>query len=235
MNYFILMAFLLTSTVSFAQNTRVQNFTSAKKIIKKYPELNKETLYCGCKIVNNKVDMASCGYVPPSKSARAGRIEIEHVVAHSFMARSFKYDKAKCGKKNKRKCLEDTYPELSFMVSDLYNLYPEDGLVNAIRSNKPHEEIDKSDVSFGKCDIKTNKRSFTPRSEAKGIVARIYLYMQQSYPKMNIISNKNKKLYDAWDKIYPVTKEECERVRLIKKLQLNENSVVESRCKEKNL
>lgn len=221
---------LIISLPAFAQNTRVPDFNNAKKILKKFDIFNQETLYCGCKISGNKVDKSSCGYQEPKSSPRAGRVEWEHVVPHSFMARSFKYDKKACGKKAKRNCLEDSYPELSFMVSDLYNLFAEDGYINALRSNKPIEELSSSDVSFGKCDIKMNKRGFTPRKEVKGQVARVFLYMQSAYPKVNIISNKNQKLYEAWDKMYPVSKSECERVKFIEKLQNNENKIVKPQC-----
>lgn len=229
---FILLA---TSTV-FAQNTRIPDFNNSKKILKKFPIFNEETLYCGCKIVNTKyVDKESCGYVPPSDSSRAGKIEWEHVVPASALSEGIAYNKSVCGKKSKRTCLEQNDPEYARRTADLYNLYAEDGLVNMLRSDKPQEELTSSDKSFGKCDIKIGKHGFTPRKEAKGIVARTYLYMDKAYPTAHLISNKNRKLYDAWNKMYPVSKKECERAKFIEKLQNNENSFVKKPCQEKSL
>lgn len=226
----------LFSLNSYAQNTRIPNFNNSKKILKKFEIFNKETLYCGCAIKNEKyVDKESCGYVPPSSSTRGGKVEWEHVVPASALSEGIAYNKSICGKKNKRTCLETSDPEYAFRTADLYNLYAEDGLVNMLRSDKPHEELSTSDKSFGKCDIKINKHGFTPRKEAKGIVARTYLYMDKAYPSAHVISNKNRKLYDAWNKMYPVTKEECSRAKFIESLQKNENSFVKLPCQEKKL
>jgi deoxyribonuclease-1 len=43
-----------------------------------------------------------------------------------------------------------------------------------------------------------------PRPEAKGEIARTYMYMERAYPGHGIISNKNEKLFQAWDKADPV-------------------------------
>lgn len=228
-----MLSFLIST--AGAQNTRIPNFNNSKKILKKFPIFNEETLYCGCKIVGAKVDMASCGYVPPSTSKRAGKVEWEHVVPASALSQGVAYNKSLCGKKSKRACLENKVPDYARRTADLYNLYAEDGLVNQIRSDKPQEELTDSEKSFGKCDIKTNKRGFTPRKEAKGIVARIYLYMDQAYPQAHVVSNKNRKLYEAWNKMYPVSKKECERVKFIEKLQQNENIFVKKPCQELKL
>jgi deoxyribonuclease-1 len=226
---------LIISIPSYAQNNRIPNFNNSKKILKKFPIFNNETLYCGCKISGNKVDISSCGYVPPSTSKRAGKVEWEHVVPASALSQGIEYNKALCGKKSKRTCLEEKVPDFAKRTADLYNLYAEDGLINQIRSDKPQEELVSSDKSFGKCDIKTTKHGFTPRKEAKGIVARIYLYMNEAYPSAHVISNKNKKLYDAWNKMYPVTKAECERVKFIENLQQNENAFVKKPCMDSKL
>lgn len=221
---------------SFAQNTRVNDFNSAKKILKKFPLFSEETLYCGCKIKNAKiVDKKSCGYVPPSNSSRAGKVEWEHVVPASALSEGIAYNKSLCGKKSKRSCLEDLDPEYAKRTADLYNLYAEDGLINMLRSDKPQEELTSSDKSFGKCDIKVGKHGFTPRKEAKGIVARTYLYMNNAYPTAHIISNKNKKLYEAWNKMYPVTQKECSRAKFIESLQKNENTFVKKPCQDLGL
>ena len=140
----------LLSISALAQNNRIPNFNNSKKILKKFPIFNEETLYCGCKISGNKVDTASCGYIPPSASKRAGKVEWEHVVPASALSQGIEYNKSLCGKKSKRACLEAKVPDYAFRTADLYNLYAEDGLINQIRSDKPQEEVVSSEKSFGK-------------------------------------------------------------------------------------
>lgn len=223
---------LLLLNFSEAQNTRVPDFNSSKKILKRFDIFNQETLYCGCKIKNgNQVDPSSCGYVPPSNSKRALKVEWEHIVPASSLSEGIAYNKSLCGKKSKRACLESTNKDYSFRTADLYNLVAEDGLINLLRSDKPMEELTASERNFGKCNIKVNKRGFTPRPEAKGFVARTYLYMNKAYPSTHVVSNKNRKLYEAWNKMYPVNKAECERAKKIESLQLNANDFVKEPCK----
>lgn len=116
------------------------------------------------------------------------------------------------------------------MEGDMYNLWPEVGEINALRSNFSMAELDKSEVNFGKCNIKLAKRKFEPSDEAKGIVARVYLYMEQAYPGRGIISDKNQKLFEAWDLRFPPTAWECERGRAIQSIQGNSNIILRNRC-----
>jgi deoxyribonuclease-1 len=55
--------------------------------------------------------------------------------------------------------------------------------------------------------------------------------MHGAYPGHGIISGKNRKLFDAWSAQDPVDRWECERARLIQKLQRNENTVVTDACR----
>jgi deoxyribonuclease-1 len=65
---------------------------------------------------------------------------------------------------------------------------------------------------------------------AKGTVARAYLYMDAAYPEHGVVSNKNRKLFEAWDKTHPVEPWECDLYREIKKAQGNENPILAERC-----
>lgn len=230
MSYVFLMVSLLFSISAFAQNTRITDFNSSKKILKRFEIFNQETLYCGCKVNGNKIDPKECGYVPSSSSTRALKVEWEHIVPASALSEGIAYNKSLCGKKSKRTCLEQTDKSYAYRTADLYNLVPEDGLLNQLRSDKPMEELVASDKSFGKCNVKVSKRGFTPRPEAKGFVARTYMYMDKAYPTAHVISNKNRKLYEAWNKMFPVTKSECQRAKKIESLQLNENEFVKKPC-----
>ena len=57
---------------------------------------------------------------------------------------------------------------------------------------------------FGECRTKIEDRKIEPRPEVRGEIARTYFYMERAYPGHGIISNKNEKLFQAWDKADPV-------------------------------
>jgi len=69
----------------------------------------------------------------------------------------------------------------------------------------------------------------------RGDVARTYQYMDAAYPGHGIISGKNRKLFEAWAAQDPVDAWECERARLIAKIQGNENAIVIEACKRAGL
>jgi deoxyribonuclease I len=56
--------------------------------------------------------------------------------------------------------------------------------------------------------------------------------MDAMYPGSGIISKKNRKLFEAWNKLDPVDQWECERARLIEKVQRNENPFIKKGCKQ---
>jgi len=56
--------------------------------------------------------------------------------------------------------------------------------------------------------------------------------MDAAYPGHGVISNKNQKLFKAWDEQDPVDKWECERNKRIEQIQGNENPFVKSVCVE---
>ncbi|MBK7962455.1 MAG: endonuclease [Bdellovibrionales bacterium] len=66
---------------------------------------------------------------------------------------------------------------------------------------------------FGSCRAKIEDRKFEPMDFAKGVVARTYMNFENRYPGHGVVSDKNRKLYEAWDKMYPVTPLECRRWR----------------------
>ena len=55
--------------------------------------------------------------------------------------------------------------------------------------------------------------------------------MDSVYPGRGIISKKNRKLFDTWNKSVPVDEWECERAKRIEKIQGNRNEIVIERCK----
>ena len=61
-------------------------------------------------------------------------------------------------------------------------------------------------------------------------IARTYMYMDSVYQGRKIITKKNRKLFDTWDKSDPVDEWECERARRIEKIQGNRIDVVMENC-----
>lgn len=242
--------FLLVVLVGFtlsAQergNTRIDSFSKAKRILAKLYQNHQVTFYCGCSYKGKQVNHSSCGYKPKrpfyksgKKNTRAYRIEWEHVVpAHAFgqSFREWREGDPKCiSKKGKRfkgrKCAK-TNETFRRMEADLYNLLPAIGEVNGNRSNYSMAIIPGEIRKYGDCDVEIEGRKVEPRPAIRGDIARIYMYMDGVYPGHGVISRKNRKLFAAWDKRDPVDTWECERARIIKKVQGNENSIVKRRC-----
>ena len=116
------------------------------------------------------------------------------------------------------------------MQADMFNLYPAIGEVNGRRSNYSMAIIKGEKREFGKCDVEIKSRKVEPREEIRGEIARTYLYMHSVYPGRGIISKKNRKLFDAWNKSDPLDEWECERAKRIEKIQGNRNKVVIGNC-----
>ncbi len=218
----------------------VRNFEEAKKLLmeKVYYD-HRETFYCGCSFDEHKrIDLASCGYVPRKDPKRASRLEWEHVVpAHAFGQSFIEWREGHpdCVDKNGRpfkgrRCARLVNDEFRRMEADLYNLYPAIGEVNADRSNYSMAEIPGEKREYGDCDVEIENGKIEPREAIRGIVARTYLYMDETYPGHGVISHKNRKLFEAWNELYPVTEWECERMRRIEAVQKTENRILKEAC-----
>jgi deoxyribonuclease I len=228
-----------------AGNTQVQSFEKAKRTLAR--EINADhriTIYCGCAYsATGRMDFTGCGYVPKQDEERAHRLEWEHVVPAEAFGQSFpewRDGSPECvnskGHEFKgRECARKASVAFRYMEADMYNLYPEIGELNALRSNLPMGELQDETHSFGRCDVKLSDGAFEPRPEVRGDVARTYLYMNAAYPKRGIISRKNKKLFAAWSEMDPVDGWECERARRIEKAQGNVNQLVAALCRKAGL
>ncbi len=221
-------------------NERIRSFRDAKKIAARLRVGRELTLYCRCRYAGKRIDFESCGFVSARDSRRAKSMEWEHVVPAEAFGQSFvewregaPFCRTKKKKYKGRRCAGKN-PEFARMEADLYNLFPEVGEVNALRSNFSMAEIGAlgrfTGTSFGGCRARISESKFEPMDFAKGTVARVYLYMDGAYPGHGIISDKNRKLFAAWDRMYPVEAWECDLYRKIKEAQGNENPVLAERC-----
>ncbi|MBT1444237.1 endonuclease [Shewanella sp. JM162201] len=227
-----MLALLLASCASASQSRgqHPESFTEAKKVAQKiYQKLPMQSFYCGCDIKPNgkrwEVDFESCGYQVRKDANRAGRIEWEHIVP----AWEFGHQR-QCWQQDGRKGCAKTDPVFVKMEADLHNLVPAIGEVNGDRSNFRFSQWNASASQYGLCDmaIDFKGRRAQPPAHTRGQIARSYLYMQQTYGLR--IASAQLKLFQAWDKSYPVDTIECQRDALIAQRQGNHNPFVQRQC-----
>jgi len=217
--------------ISYSGNLQIENFAEAKKLLRKFYAQNSfETFYCGCTFSGSHVNLASCPFQPSSpKSRRAKRIEWEHVVPASQFGQYFpswkkghKNCKNAYGKNFKgRRCAQLVSQKYRLIEADLYNLVPAIGEVNALRSNHPVGILKEGKNLLKGCETKIYNEKIEPRPEVRGLMARIYLYMDKTYPGYEIINSENKNLLESWAKEYPPNEQEIKRNQYIEKVQGN--------------
>lgn len=240
MKYTLLTALIIGVSVSACAggNTQVDSFVVAKKYLKTIYADHRETFYCKAPFLKDNTVILPEGFTTPKHGKRAKRIEWEHIVPAENFGRTFaewREGHPDCVDKKGnpfkgRKCADKVNADFRFMQADMYNLVPAIGAVNALRSNYNFTQLS-ADVSntFGSCAMKIDDRKVEPPAYTKGMIARTYFYMETAYPRFRI--NKSmKQLMQVWDKQYPVTPWECERVKRIEKIQKNVNQIVSDRC-----
>ena len=247
----ILLSVVLFPTLALAQsnegNITNPSFSKAKKIMQKQIYTNAadmKTIYCGADFNSDKYITLPAGFSTEVYKKRVKRWEAEHVVPAENFGRAFSewrdgaavciYSKGKAFKG--RKCAEKANKEYRLMQSDLYNLYPAIGAVNAARQNYNYVMLPKTASkdyrSFGSCNMLIDKKDHDaqPPERARGVIARTYMYFDAVYPKYKM-SNQQRQLMTVWDKQYPVSRWECNRAEKIQKIQGNVNPILASRCK----
>jgi deoxyribonuclease I len=233
-------ASLLYLPAHAAGNTKIQSFSKAKKLLLKVVYVDHlKTFYCGCSFDDHKqINLGACGYKPKTRSKRVERIEWDHLVPAESFGQAFKEwrdGQPNCVDSKQRsfkgrKCAEKVNPTYRYMQSDMFNLVPSEGEINGLRENFSMAMIPSDQREFGSCRVKISDRKFEPPPDVRGDIARTYLYMDKAYPGYGIISEKNRKLFEAWSKEDPVDAWECTRARRIKELQGNANEFVEQAC-----
>lgn len=190
----------------FQASQAPRTFSEAKKIAWKIYEERPVDFYCGCKYEGNRIDLKSCGYSVRKDANRAGRVEWEHVVPAWMIGHQ-----RQCWQKGGRDNCTDNDPEFAAAEADLHNLVPSVGEVNGDRSNFALGMSTEKPTQYGQCQtvVDFKGKVAMPREEVRGAAARIYLYMANQY-KLRL-SSQDRKTYEAWNKMYPVT--EWERWR----------------------
>ncbi len=238
---------LIVLTLTLTANSTINSFSKSKKILKKIYNGHQVTFYSNCnynyKDKKNMIVRKSCGYEPRNErtkkgkvNQRARRIEWEHVIPAENFGRQFscwREGASKCMKSNGksykgRKCCSKVNAKFKYMESDLLNLVPAVGELNADRSNFRYGMIQGEQRRYGKSidfEVDFKKRLAEPRDDIKGNIARTYFYFEEQYGMK--ISKKDKKMLNAWHKLDLVDKWEIERNMRINKFQGNSNRFVE--------
>lgn len=202
-------AFLLLTSAAIAEPT---SFSSAKKKLATKVYTDKDiTFYCGCDLTYKDKkgkpwltpDHSACGFTPRKQPKRAARIEWEHVMPAWYFGHQ-----RQCWQDGGRKnCRKDS--EFKKMEANMHNLVPAIGEVNGDRSNFSLTMVSsKIAPQYGQCDmiVDFKARKAQPTSSRRGDIARVYFYMADKYNLR--LSSQDLKMYTAWDKQDPVTKDE---------------------------
>ncbi|SGZ17490.1 endonuclease [Moritella viscosa] len=237
----LLLILSFSSLSSIAANQTIDSFSKAKKILEREVYQNhRVTLYCNAEFDSKKKVTPPKEFHTDKYVKRAKKIEWEHVVPAENFGRTFEEwrsgNKLCVNSKGKsfkgRKCAEKVNKEYRYMQSDMFNLYPAIGAVNALRSNYNFTMLPAEKSDFGSCNMKIDNRKAEPPESARGRIARTYLYMEDTYSRYKM-SKSQRQLMNAWDKMYPVTEWECQRAKTIAQLQGNKNNVVQSQCENR--
>ena len=233
----------LYPSCTLAANQEIDSFNKAKRLLETqvYND-HRTTIYCGAEFDTEKKVIPPKGFTSTKYINRSEKIEWEHVVPAENFGRTFnewreghKLCVNSQGKPFKgRRCAEKVNTEYRYMQSDMYNLYPAIGAVNALRSNYNFTVLPAAQSDFGSCDMKIENSKAEPPERARGQIARTYLYMESAYKRYSM-SKAQRQLMNAWDKMYPITAWECLRADKIYKIQNNENTIVKSRCDSKGM
>lgn len=205
---------------------KVDSFGRAKRMMAKVFAGNQITFYCGCRYQGKTIDHGSCGYEPIKTGGRADRMEWEHVVPAFAFGQSFpewRDGHPDCvdsrGRPYKgRRCARKVSRQFRQMEADLYNLQPAIGEINGRRGHYAMGMIPGEERRFGDCDVEIEDRTIEPRPAVRGDIARTYLYMDRVYPGRGIVSKKNRRLFEAWDRADPVDSAEQGRLGKIKEI-----------------
>ena len=238
---FVLLFFAVPNIAFATGNITIQSFSKAKRYLEREVHIEdfmRMTLYCGASYSSNKAIILPHDFIASKHKNRASRVEWEHVVPAENFGRTFtEWQKGnplcvdKNGKTFKgRKCAEKINKEYRLMQSDMYNLYPAIGAVNATRSNYNFLPMSGSNTFGTGCDgMIISDRKVSPPTSARGQIARAYLYMEAEYDRYKM-SDSQRKLMDAWNRQQPVTQNECIRTKRIEEIQGNNNNVVKNLC-----
>ncbi|HAU0297831.1 TPA: endonuclease [Legionella pneumophila] len=198
---------LLLGCISLSYAQSPGSFSQSKKIAAQLFQKHPQTIYCQCSYEDKEVNLSSCGMQAADSIKRAHRIEWEHIMAAEHFGQQFACWREllcedKHGKPYKgRRCCEKIDEQFRHVEAELYNLWPEVGVVNQARSNYRFSVLPEQPDYLG-CTMKIDKklRRAEPPDSAKGVVARAYLFMAEHYGLS--LSSSQRQLFLVWNKTF---------------------------------
>ena len=198
-------SFISLFNVTLAFSSLPQSFQEAKRLAYEIFKDHPETLYCHCRYTANKeVDLTSCNLENLETKSNSHKLQFEHMMSAENMGKQFACWREplcqdKKGKPYKgRRCCQKSDKTFRQAEAELYNLWPESGFINRLRSNYRFAEIPEGSTLQG-CNFKVDKlrRKVEPEDKVKGIVARAHLLMADKYHLR--LSKKQRKLFVEWN------------------------------------
>ena len=189
----VLAVLFMASGAQAAGNVWNDSFNKAKKTLEWQVYYDHRiTLYCGAAFDEKKDVALPEGFTAPKHEKRAGKIEWEHVVPAENFGRAFpewREGDAQCvDKRGKafrgRKCAERVNREYRLMQSDMYNLYPAIGAVNALRQNYNFQMLPGEEPDFGSCGMKIADRRAEPPIRARDRLPGLQVYGRRLCPAL---------------------------------------------------
>ncbi len=222
-------------------NTTIDSFKKATSILNKSVYHDDRTeFYCGMKF-DEELNIISFNWFDATKYEKfENKIQWDHIVPAENFWRSFiewREWNNNCIDNNWkafkwRKCAEKTSIEYRLMQADMYNLVPANWAINVNRWNKQFGMIEWEKREFWTCNVEIDNemKKIEPNENIMWDIARIYMYMDSTYPWHWIISDQRKKLFEAWDHMDPIDEKEVKRAKRIEKIQWNTNYIIKERA-----
>jgi len=221
------------------------SFSKGKRLMYEIEKPWSTTIYCQCRYDSKKIPIKNqCGLVPRANLSEGGtsrfyRIEAEHVVPAARLcgkAKGWATNPGEC-KTPGRECAEQFLP-CKYAISDVHNLFPASGGINADRSDKPFtNDFPNNNTQYGSCPIKVgfgdDADAVTVNGCVQGLVGRVSLYMHEAYTSRNLtvdFTEEDLALYKTWMCKWPTSKYECDRNEDAKEEQGNYNHITKAAC-----
>jgi deoxyribonuclease-1 len=186
------------------------------------------TFFCECEYTpDNHVSHARCGYEPRADIETARTMRWTHVVPPQELGGTRPcWTRSSCTTADGRavmgvECCIATDPEFLAMYTDLFNLVPAVEEIVHDRAGYPFAEIEGEQRMYGRCDFEVDEgeSEVEPPDDVRGDVARIYLYMDRTYPDALALTPLQRRRFEQWTEADPPDDPERQRAAAIAERQ----------------
>lgn len=195
------------------------------------------TFDCGCGFTPaGRVTHGACRYETRADEDAARTLRWAHVVPPSDLGASRKcWTAPSCKTKSGEavsgvECCLATDAVFARMHADLFNIVPMIQELADDRAGYPFGELEGEPRMYGRCDFEVDHSlgEVEPPEAIRGDIARIYLYMADTYPDSVKLSPLQAKRMKAWSAADPPDADERARAAAITKIQGVPNRWIEA-------